>query len=91
MARGRRTGPTWRGRVLCLGGDRLRGGGGSGGGGLTGGGWQPKEASAPAQRQQPAQNAPTGGGWQPKTASHTESDVTPERGGGLKGADAKDA
>ncbi len=65
-------------------------GGGSGGGGLTGGGWQPKEASAPAQRQQPAQNAPTGGGWQPKTASHTEPDVTPEQGGGLKGADAKD-
>lgn len=62
-----------------------------GSGGLTGGGWQPKEASAPAPSQQPAQSAQPGGGWQPKTASHTEGDAKPEQSGGLKGADAKDA
>lgn len=68
-----------------------------GGGGLTGGGWQPKEASAPAretqpaQSQKPAQSAQPGGGWKPKTASHTQADEKPERSGGLKGVDSKDA
>lgn len=67
-------------------------GGGSGGGGLTGGGWQPKTASSePAESQQPEQSAQSGGGWQPKTASQTEGDAKPERSGGLKGVDAKDA
>jgi hypothetical protein len=63
---------------------------GGGGGGLTGGGWQPKEATQRAQEAQPAPSRQTGG-WKPKTASHTEADTTPERGSGLKGADAKDA